>query len=88
MRRLHPGARGLLEEWRALLARPVEALIPVLLTPAPWSRELRHVTPFTGLLTASERAAVYRAFAESELVARDTCGDMRTHITAHASTSI
>jgi hypothetical protein len=29
----------------------------------PWARELRHVTPFGGVLSAAERAEVYRAFA-------------------------
>jgi transcriptional regulator with XRE-family HTH domain len=66
MRQLHPGARLLLDEWRVLLRRPIDALIPVLTDPAPWARELRHVTPFTGLLSAGERAHVYREFAAQE----------------------
>lgn len=66
MRALHPGAQPLLDEWRLLLRRPVDALVPVLLDPAPWSRELRHVTPFTGILSARERAQVYREFARAE----------------------
>lgn len=70
MRALHPGARPLLDEWRLLLRRPIGALIPVLTDPMPWARELRHVTPFTGILSAAERAQVYRAFAQRELAAR------------------
>lgn len=66
MRALHPGARQLLDEWRCLLRRPLDALLPVLTDPMPWARELRHVTPFTGILTAAERAQVYRAFAQRE----------------------
>ena len=66
MQLLHPGARPLLEEWRLLLRRPLSALIPVLLDPAPWSRELRQVTPFTGVLSARQRAEVYRQFARDE----------------------
>ena len=66
MRALHPGARLLLNEWRLLLRRPLAALLPVMLDPAPWSRELRQVTPFTGILSARERAEVYRAFARIE----------------------
>lgn len=66
MRLLHPGARALLDEWRVLLRRPIDALIPVLTDPAPRARELRHVTPFTGLLSAGERARVYREFAEQQ----------------------
>ena len=30
------------------------------------ARELRHVTPFTGILSAAERARVYRGFAQRE----------------------
>lgn len=66
MRALHPGARLLLDEWQCLLRRPLDALLPVLTDPAPWARELRHVTPFTGILSAAERAQVYRAFAKRE----------------------
>lgn len=66
MHALHPGARPLLDEWQYLLRRPLDALLPVLTDPMPWARELRHVTPFTGILSASERAQVYRAFAQRE----------------------
>ncbi len=66
MRALHPGARPLLDEWQCLLRRPLDALLPVLTDPMPWARELRHVTPFTGILSAAERAQVYRAFAQRE----------------------
>ncbi len=53
-----------LREWEVLLRRPAEALLPVLTEPSPWSRELRHVTPFAGVLSASERATVFRTFAD------------------------
>lgn len=66
MRTLHPGARPLLDEWRLLLRRPINALVPVLLDPSPWSRQLRHVTPFSGILSARERAHVYREFSRAE----------------------
>jgi hypothetical protein len=55
-----------LREWAVLLDRPVEALAPLLTDPEPWARELRHVTPFAGVLSAAERAEVYRAFATAE----------------------
>jgi len=55
-----------LREWRVLLKRPLPALLELLVDPGPWARELRHVTPFAGALTAAERAAVYRRFAEEE----------------------
>ncbi len=66
MRSLHPGARPLLDEWEVLLRRPLSALLPVLSDPSPWARELRQVTPFTGILSAGDRAKVYRAFAVAE----------------------
>jgi len=55
-----PSPIPLLREWGVLLDRPLAALLPVLVDPHPWARELRHVTPFAGVLSARERAAVYR----------------------------
>jgi transcriptional regulator with XRE-family HTH domain len=52
----------LLREWNVLLERPVAALLPVLTDPHPWARELRQVTPFAGILSAAERARIYRSF--------------------------
>jgi len=69
MRAMHPGARRLLDEWRCLLRRPLDALFRVLTHLMPWARELRHVTPFTGVLSAGESASVYRDFAQRELAA-------------------
>jgi transcriptional regulator with XRE-family HTH domain len=65
----HPNASPILEEWRGLLERPVPELVELLLDPAPRARELRHVTPFAGVLSARERTVVYRAFAEAERAA-------------------
>jgi len=55
-----------LREWRVLLDRPVRALVEVLMDPSSWARELRHVTPFAGILSAAERAEAFRLFAEAE----------------------
>ena len=66
MRELHPGAAQLLREWKVLLERPAQALFPILTDPSEWARELRHVTPFGGVLSARERATVYRDFAQHE----------------------
>lgn len=66
MRRSHPGAEGLFREWEVLLDRPVRELVPVLTDPGPRARELRHVTPFAGILSAAERTAVYRSFRKEE----------------------
>ena len=38
----------------------------MLVDPRPHARELRHLTPFAGVLTAEERARVYAEFTESE----------------------
>jgi len=62
----HEGTSLPLREWGVLLDRPLEALLPLLTDPDPWARELRHVTPFAGVLSAAERAEAYRAFADDE----------------------
>jgi transcriptional regulator with XRE-family HTH domain len=66
MSRQHPGARPLLSRWRRILERPIDEITEVLVDPRPAARELRHVTPFAGILTARERASVYRRFASGE----------------------
>ena len=60
-----------LREWSVLLDRPVPAIVEILTDNSPWARELRHVTPFAGVLSASERAKALRAFAASETEVRD-----------------
>ena len=57
---------NLLREWHVILDRPVSALLALLTSSGDWARELRHVTPFAGVLSAGERAAVYRAFARED----------------------
>ncbi len=66
MRRQHPAARPLLSLWRSLLDRPIEEILEVLVDPRTSARELRHVTPFAGVLTAAERASVYRRLATTD----------------------
>jgi transcriptional regulator with XRE-family HTH domain len=60
------GTSQAIREWRVLLDRPLEDLVPVLVDPSPWARELRHVTPFAGVLSAAERTSVYKRFGEQE----------------------
>jgi hypothetical protein len=55
-------AAAQLRAWQDLLAGPVEAVLDVLCSPSPESVELRQNTPFAGVLTDSERAAVLAAF--------------------------
>lgn len=66
MRDLHPDAQDTLDEWGRVLNRPLATLLQVLEDPSPRARELRQVTPFAGVLSARERATVYRRFAETE----------------------
>ena len=66
MARRNPGAAPLLAEWRRLLRGPVEDILEVLRDPRPSARELRHVTPFAGLLSAGKRTAIIKRFASME----------------------
>ena len=67
MRGLHPDAFELLDEWERLLNGSADALMDALVNPGLYFRDLRHVTPFAGVLKASERAAVYREFRRDEI---------------------
>jgi len=62
----HPDASVLLEEWERILDRPVDEIVDVIVDPRQHARELRHVTPFAGVLTTAERAQTYREFAAEE----------------------
>lgn len=66
MRGRHPHAHGLLDEWAHLLERPIPELVRRMTDRDPQARELRHVTPFAGILSAAERREVYRAFRRAE----------------------
>jgi transcriptional regulator with XRE-family HTH domain len=61
---LHPAANDLLDEWSRLLEGSVEVLAETMTSRRPRARELRQVTPFAGILTADERARVYRTFRQ------------------------
>ena len=60
--RMHPGAKVLFDAWKAWLALPLEELVTNLLDPLPQAREMRQVSPFSGLLSAQQRARVLREF--------------------------
>ena len=66
MRRRHPGASPSLTEWETLLERPLPELADVLRDPRPQARRLRQVSPFAGIFSAPERAALYREFRSTE----------------------
>ena len=67
MRGLHPGASELLDEWERLLHGSPDELVDALINPGLRYRALRHLTPFAGVLSAPERAAVYREFRRGEV---------------------
>jgi transcriptional regulator with XRE-family HTH domain len=69
MRTKNPNAHGLLDKWDRILTDPVEVIVATMLDPDTHARELRKVTPFAGVLTAQERAAVYREFARRDAAA-------------------
>jgi transcriptional regulator with XRE-family HTH domain len=66
MRRQHPHAAPLLDVWKQLLECDPQLVVDILEDPRPLARELRHVTPFAGVLDHRERAELYRAFRLEE----------------------
>lgn len=58
----HPHATELLQCWREWLELPPPRLVSNLLDPHPHAREMRQVSPFSGLLPAAERARILRRF--------------------------
>ena len=68
MAKQSPGGRDRWREWRGALDLPVPELADLLVDPRPSARELRHVTPFAGVLTPAERRGVYRRFRKQERV--------------------
>lgn len=66
MRRLHPGARRLFDQWADILNGPLNAVVIALTDPRPRFRELRQVTPFAGVLDNAERSDVYHQFRQEE----------------------
>ncbi len=49
-------------EWRAILKRPRREIAALLVDPGENATRLRQSTPFTGVLTATERRRIYEAF--------------------------
>lgn len=64
---LHPDARNLWHRWRRWLRLPIHELVANLLDPGMEARDMRQVSPFAGILGASERARILREF-------RSECG--------------
>ena len=62
LRKLHPGAASLFARWHAWMDMPAEELIARMLDHGLISRDMRQVSPFSGLLSAPERAQLLRRF--------------------------
>ncbi|MEX0619885.1 MAG: helix-turn-helix domain-containing protein [Pseudohongiellaceae bacterium] len=63
---LHPGAQALLEEWDRWLQLSSEQLLAEMLSPSPKAREMRHISPFSGILSAQERVQILEDFRKEE----------------------
>ena len=62
----HAHASALLIEWERLLDQAPTEIVEAMLDRSQHARELRHVTPFAGVLSNVERAATYAAFRRLE----------------------
>jgi transcriptional regulator with XRE-family HTH domain len=61
-----PGARMLFERWKTWLKLPLEELVSNLLDPLPVAREMRQVSPFSGVLKAADRTRILRQFRKEQ----------------------
>lgn len=59
---VQPHAAGLFEQWNTWLDLPVAQLISKMLDPQLEAREMRQVSPFSGILSARERARLLHQF--------------------------
>jgi hypothetical protein len=66
MQLVNPHAHVVLSEWAVLLERPLPEVLAVLSDLSARACELRHATPFSGLLSAGDRARIYRTFAADD----------------------
>lgn len=63
---LHPHAVALLDRWREWLELPPGQLVAKMLDPGLEAREMRQVSPFSGMLSAQTRAGILRRFRREE----------------------
>jgi len=62
LRQLHPGAARLFDEWERWLDLPMASLAQNMREPSLQARDMRQVSPFSGVLSARERTRVLKAF--------------------------
>ena len=60
--RMHPGAKILFDQWKEWLRLPPNILASKILDPFPEAREMRQVSPFSGVLSPKHRARILRQF--------------------------
>ena len=62
MKKQHPQASHLFDQWSEWLELPTQALVSKLLDPGLLARDMRQVSPFAGVLRASERVKILSQF--------------------------
>ena len=60
--KMHSGARMLFDQWQDWLNSPLEELIEKMLDPFLEARDMRQVSPFSGVLGPKERTRVLQQF--------------------------
>ena len=63
---LHPHANRLFSRWKQWLNLPVDTLTHTILDPGLEAREMRQVSPFSGVLTTKERTQILKQFRAEE----------------------
>ncbi len=61
-----PGAEMLFKRWKTWLELPLEELVANLLDLFPVAREMRQVSPFSGVLNPEDRTRILRQFREQQ----------------------
>lgn len=62
LQKQHPSVSALFKRWKLWLKLPLADLSALILNPGSEHRDMRQVSPFAGVLSASERAAVIKRF--------------------------
>ena len=62
--RVQPGAKMLFDRWEAWLQLPLEDLITNMVDPMPVAREMRQVSPFSGVLNQADRVRILKQFRQ------------------------
>ncbi len=60
--KMHPGAQTLFDQWQNWLTLSLEELVSKMLDPLPEAREMRQVSPFSGVLGPKQRTRTLQQF--------------------------